>query len=738
MMRLLWLLISLACFTTYAVYLTTTPIKQKAAQLTPLLRNVGSCIFRDNYLSPRDIYFTTFICISRDISHCLWNTRNRYDVDQLSLPNITMYCGIVASARSTWEALFKQIDIFVAPYNVIHIQFLTFNFEWVQYDCEEHGITVIDIGNKNSFCGERLPWILLTTGHTAQLKIRTLWDKNYKFRISYSHYNPHWAMATYKIYSRIGEMEKLNLMGMTDDTVGYDFYLQVEPHAKMQIDMIYQYSENINIIFHDGPGVKSNILFKISDSQHSNKTSTLTTAHLAMIRFIRLTKFTIKINQFWDADIMCKMHYTDNKISIRSTPLQPMRCCLYSNNASPDSMDVKYRFAVLNIHKFSFNGPLTLDGDKHFNCQYGGLFIMQHIGNTNQYICQNRQNYKIYSDKTNILFFLVWYPEYSNYMLEAYLMASSCLGQYTTFEKNLTSSIDHPFIVNDLFPCQLIICTPAITKEKSAFCTISISGSVGPVGTTEVLVERASSLRQCFDFETYSAKFNLKASYTGNWPFGKPRTMLISRKSFEKFNYFFHYLNNMTAVFPYVCSEKDYTKQLSIRIEIAMCKVTSGVVLFNPINHVHSLTAECSDIRMSFKFYFENSTSFTKIYDELNVFCKEGERKHVGKYISVIYGDCPEECRNFTYTLLIWDKDKQLIYKYTSSVGTDIFTGYFFHGLKLSITRPLPTCGRHTFCEMLYSSLKPHDSVGNDPTKRMVDRQTRKMYFNQKRYVIYR
>ena len=354
MMRMLWLLISLACLTTDAVYRSTTPIKHKAAQVTPLLENVESCISRDKYLSPRDVYFRTFICISRDISHCLWNTRHRYYVDQLSLPNRTMYCGIVASARSTWEALFEQIDIIVAPYHVIHLQFLTFNFEWVQNDCEEHGLTVIDIANINLFCGKRLPWILLTTGHTAQLKIRTLWNKNYNFRISYSNYNPQWEIAILKIYTRIQEMKKLNFMGMTDYTVGYDFYLLVEPHAKMQINIMYQYIENINIIFHDGPGVKSHIHFKISDPQHFNETSVLTTAYIAMIRFNRLTTFTIKISQFWDASIMCDMNYANYKINTRSTPLQPMTCGRFSHNenlVSPDSIEVQYRYAILHIYK---------------------------------------------------------------------------------------------------------------------------------------------------------------------------------------------------------------------------------------------------------------------------------------------------------------------------------------------------------------------------------------------------
>ena len=83
--------------------------------------------------------------------------------------------------------------------------------------------------------------------------------------------------------------------------------------------------------------------------------------------------------------------------------------------------------------------------------------------------------------------------------------------------------------------------------------------------------------------------------------------MLLLRKSFEQFNYFFYYLNTMTTVFPYVCSGKVSTKQLSIRIKIAMCKATSRGVFINPIKHVHSLTEKCSDMRMPFKFYFENS-----------------------------------------------------------------------------------------------------------------------------------
>ena len=537
MARLLWFLLSLACMTTDAAYLTTTPIIHKTAQSTSLIKDVEYCIPRDKYSTPRDMYLMTFICIDRAISHCLWNNRHRYSADQLFLPNRMTYCGIMASthSRHSWRTLFERIDVIVAQNKAIHLQFLIFNFEWIQYECEEHGIVVLDNADINMFCGKRLPWILLTTRHTAQVEIKTLWKKSYKFKITYSHYEPEWSLEIHRKYTRIEEFIIPEVLQMNAPIVGYDLYLLTDPDKTMQIDMVYHYIKDVNIIFYDGPGDKSDILLEISDSEHSNKTSVLATAYLAMIRFNRFTNFTIKMIPLVNRAIRCGMSNTDNTINIKSTPSQPMRCDQHSHYR----LTTIKKYAILHINKFSFSGPLTLDGSKNINCQYGGLFVVKNIEYKNQYICENRQNYDIYSDTTNILFILVWYPGYSIYSLEAYFMKSSCLGQYTTFEKSLKSSIDHPFIVSDVFHCQLIICTPAITKQRSAFCRISMSGSDGPVGTAEVLVKQAYSLKQCLNFVTNNTQFHINASYTVNWPFGKPRRMLVSRKSFEQFNYFF-------------------------------------------------------------------------------------------------------------------------------------------------------------------------------------------------------
>ena len=353
--------------------------------------------------------------------------------------------------KHTRRALFERIDVLVARNTAIYLQFLFFNFEWIQYECEAHGIVVHDNVDINMFCGKRLPWILLTTGHTAQVEIRALWKKNYNFRLTYSHYEPQWSMAIYRKYSSFEEFIMPEYLQMTIPIVGYDFYLLIDPEKTMQIDMVYHYIKDVNVIFYDGPGEKSDILLEISESEHSNKTSVLTTAYLAMIRFNILTNCTIKMIQLWNRAILCDMNNTDNTIYIKSTPSQPVRCAHYSHYTN-----IK-KYAILHIYKFIFGGPLTLDGEKDINCQYGGLFIMKITGYKNQYICENGQKHNIFSDKANILFFLVWYPGYSLYSLEAYFMTSSCLGQYTTFEKSLKSSIDHPFIVSDVFHCQIII-----------------------------------------------------------------------------------------------------------------------------------------------------------------------------------------------------------------------------------------------------------------------------------------
>ena len=372
MTRFLWFLLSLACLTTDAVYLTTTPIKHKAEQLTSLIKDVEYCISSEKYSTPRDMYLMTFICIDRAISHCSWGNRHRFSEDQLFIPNRTTYCGIMASThrKHTRRALFERIDVLVARNTAIYLQFLFFNFEWIQYECEAHGIVVHDNVDINMFCGKRLPWILLTTGHTAQVEIRALWKKNYNFRLTYSHYEPQWSMAIYRKYSSFEEFIMPEYLQMTIPIVGYDFYLLIDPEKTMQIDMVYHYIKDVNVIFYDGPGEKSDILLEISESEHSNKTSVLTTAYLAMIRFNILTNCTIKMIQLWNRAILCDMNNTDNTIYIKSTPSQPVRCAHYSHYTN-----IK-KYAILHIYKFIFGGPLPLDGEKDINCQYGGLFII--------------------------------------------------------------------------------------------------------------------------------------------------------------------------------------------------------------------------------------------------------------------------------------------------------------------------------------------------------------------------
>ena len=87
--------------------------------------------------------------------------------------------------------------------------------------------------------------------------------------------------------------------------VGYDLYFLTDLEKTMQIDMVYHKIKDVNVVFYDGQGEKSHILLQISDSEHSNTTSVLTTAYLAMILFNRLTNFTMKMIQLWNIANLC-------------------------------------------------------------------------------------------------------------------------------------------------------------------------------------------------------------------------------------------------------------------------------------------------------------------------------------------------------------------------------------------------------------------------------------------------
>ena len=294
---------------------------------------------------------------------------------------------------------------------------------------------------------------------------------------------------------------------------------------------------------------------------------------------------------------------------------------------------------------------MVISGSTNQNCQYGGPFILRHMNNQSTYICEHIQNYTIYNDNNFMVIFLVWYSGYSSLRLDAQLSETACFTRYTAHRDILTSSMENTLDVSGSLPCQLIICTPLMSRKNSKYCTINTT-SQSSIGTADI----SHSLHKCSQVDTDIHFFIIHVNYTENWPFDKSKNLSIRRSSLEKFHSFYPYLNRMQIILPYICSKLGSMKQMSAKIQISMCKITDRGILRNSLFDTHPLTSECSNIKMTKKYVFKSHPHSNTASRKLTVIQKEGKQKYAGVYISDDYVECADECRNFIYTLTVLNK----------------------------------------------------------------------------------
>ena len=716
------------------IYLTSTSTKELDTQLQSVLGDVELCSSPDNHISIRDEWTYIFTCIVNQISHCLWR-KTKHGL--IFSPSTVTYCGIIASPAFDWaHTVTRRIDIQVAKHHRIDFMFLIFTFDWVDMDCEVHGITLGETSNRNVFCGKRLPWTVVTTGRQAVLEIRTLSNMEYEFSISYVHCKLHWLGVVYLEYNHLNEMYQKNkeFRVLKDLISGYDYYLIVKPWQKMKIHLLLdiKYAEsNLSVLGYDGPGHKSKVIYKYSPRQQFSVQPFLTTSYRAMIRINMLIKVEVNLAFNDNFDIGCGAKDDNHNILLESTTNHDIACMEFVDVTHREkTLFIPLEFPSFHINLFSFVGPTIISGEANQNCQYGGIFILKNIRKPDDYIyiCENIQNYDFYSDVTLMVVFLVWYPGYSRFHLDAKFKSTNCLTRYTAEETRL-------YIVDSL-PCQLIICTPLKIMRTGSPCTINIS-STGSIGPAIVSVNRSQVLHKCLQVESEIQHVLMRVSFTDNWPFGKLKNVSIIRSSLEEFYLFYMYLNMMEIILPHICPKQGSMKQMSVSVRILMCKITEKGIVHNKFYDIHPLTSECINIVIQGVFYFKSHPDFNTTSRKLTVIQKEGEQKYIGVYIKVDYLSCAEECRNFTYTLTVLQKWKHRIYQYTNPVGTDMFTGYHYDGLHLSISSPQDECGIHPHCTIEYSSKKSVQKARKASTSRVTRFGARIWYFQPKRYSLF-
>ena len=723
--------IILLTFSVDTIYLTSTSTKEPDTQLQSILGDVELCSFRDNHISIRHEWTYIFTCIVNQISHCLWR-KSKYDL--ILSPPIVTYCGTFTSPDFDWtHTVKKSINVQVAKHHRINFIFLIFNFKWVDLDCEVHGITLLAASSMNVFCGKRLPWTVVTPGHEAVLEIRTLSNMEYEFSISYVHCKLHWLGVIYLEYNHLNEMYQTNeeFSDLKDLISGYDYYLIVRPWQRMNIHLlldIHHAESNVSVLGYDGPGHKSKVIYKNGPKQQFSIQPFLTTSYRAMIRINMLIKVEVKLELHNNFAIECGAKDDDYNILLESTTNHDIACMEFLDvTHRAKKLFIPQEYPLVHINLFSFQGPTIISGEANQNCQYGGIFILENIHRPDDYtyICENIQNYVFYSDVTVLVVFLVWYPGYSRFRLDAKFRATNCLTRYTAEETRLN--------IMDSLPCQLFICTPLKVMRASSPCTINIS-SAKSIGTAMVLVKQSQSLHKCLQVESEIQHVLMRVSFTDNWPFGKLKNVSIIQSSLEEFYRFYMYLNRMEIILPYICPEQGSMKQMSARVRILMCKTTERGIVHNMLYNIHPLTSECINIVIKATFYFKSHPDFNTTFRKLTVIQKEGEEKYVGVYIKVDYSSCAEECRKLTYTLTVLQKWKHRIYQYTNPVGTDMFTGYHYDGLHLSISSPQDACGIHSHCTIKYSSKKSVQTARKASTSRVTRFGARIWYFQPERY----
>ena len=713
------------------IYLTSTFTKDRNAPLVTLLNNLQLCTYRDRHISVLDERSATFGCTVDQVSHCLWRKT------QFSLPNTTTYCGIITSLPDRLvRSIKRMITIKVERNHRINIHFLRFNFQWIDLYCAAHGIAVIELNydrNRNMFCGNRLPWTLVSIGNQAIVEIVALVDIKYEFRISYFHCKLRWFDAIYLELNDLHDISKIkgDFFDLTNLITGYDYYILVDPWLRIRITLLYDIYSNAIIYYYDGPGDKSDIIQQIGIK------SVVTTSYRAMIRINMPIEVTIEYDVFNTADFpLCGVSDVNQTIFLKSA----------INIACMDYVDVRSHkegsiistiYPLLVIKHFSFHGPLVITGESDHNCQYGGLFIWKHINKESTYICEHLHNYTVYSDVSPLVIFLVWYPGYSDYLLDAQFKTTECFTMYSVRGRMLPSRMDNAFTASDSLPCQLIICTPSQFRKHNGtkYCTIDISTD-GSIGTASILVKHSDFLQACSYVEFGEQNYTIYANSTENWPFSKPRLTTIFRSSDEELHGFYPYLNQMRIILPFLCPKEGSTKQMSVKMEVSMCKSTTKGIVRRFFYDMHPITSECSNLKVSVKFFFKPDPYFNITAKQLTVTQKEGDVPYVGVVVRVAYQDCPEECRTFIYTLTVLQRWRERIYQYTNPVGTDTFTGYFYQGLKLTVARPQDICGRHLYCTITYSLIKSMQTfeMASNTNVTILDRRT--WHFRSKRYSI--
>ena len=701
----------LLCLVLYAPYIHAVQLTGKSNHYEILrfdfiLSDITNCIWRYKALNIFHSTRRTFLCMSDRISRCVVSEAADYVRDGLLFPDSRpTYCGVIASSGRIDRMTGVFIKIKTYLNHVLHIEVNRFNFEWRRTGCIVHNMVVIDSADNNRilFCGKRLPWTMITSGHEAEVHITTYAYRNYQLSSFYSSYMPQWfdTFATnHRLYVKSSASSNLNLLHVFQrfEINVMNYFLLADSWQVVEISVMWKMSgrSNTRLVIHDGPGHLSGILVKHTGNSENNTSIVRTTAFSA---FIQITYSWIenKSIEITTATVSGRGYFPDCNLNGNSATASSNGdkniVCFFKFHTPTESIGqgIYTAYTAIYIDKFTFNGPQALVDDSPHNCHYGGMYISHLIDISHRMVpfCENKHKIYVSGRYIEMAVLIVWYAKYTSGSFDAKFTATRCFVTYLTLTHYPNYAKDRSFIYDEPPGCQMFVCASKEEQDQDN-CKMIFTTKSGVFGNSLIKTTLSRTPFNCIP--EYSKSISqqtiiyLKAVVSENWPLGKPKTVNIYDQigKFGEMKKIFLYLYNATAIFNDVC-EGPEQMQILLTLTISVCQKTYyGKYFVRLPGYINAASASCYSYPYVIKHYLENAT---------HLLYKEGIHEHKGGILRVEYAeDCPLKCRNYTFVLLIVKRSQNRIEEYRLDVGNTLFLGLSHNGFRLTVQPPILKC----------------------------------------------
>ena len=661
-------------------------------------------------------------CIHKHGNNIEWN--NSSGISSLFPAD---YCGFMSLNEN--KVAFARIILHVRfrTHYLVNIDFLQFNFDWLEPNCEQHSASVVDLIVKSTitFCGRRLSWDLMATGNEVDIIITAQPLYSYLVTMFFSSYQFAWVegFAVKKSLSfttRLFTDVNVFLTNINSKTVILKFSILVNMENLVQIELTSTDDITSGIAIYDGPGNLSKEINDFHDIITKKRKLVLSSAFHASIHVFHSSVanviFRIRSISFSSEVKKCvkrnPSHLYVTSSAVRNT------VCKGLFNSGGVSVDFYYfsKYVALYINHFLHSGPSHVSHRPDYNCEYGGIYarfrrkkgLFKIVP-----ICESRSNFIIYGDDVYTSILVVWYAGYSFGSLSVSLKISYCFVQYLELNHKGNSGIGDDVVIDDKAVCQGYICSP-LKSHLQKQCKFSIRAPGRAIGTAFILISQASTLGRCMPELTRQRNnpmYNITAAFSPTWPLGGVKYEKLSQDASTVWNKTFFHLDNGTVSMPYICAKEK--KQMHLVIQVSRCQISpNGVFIVRPLANIHALSSEC--IGYAYIMRGDKVSASHLIH-------KEHDYLFTGTFFVVGYsskrGNCPIHCQKYTYSVFVLNKDKSQVNEYVKDVGTKFYPGYFHHGLRVTINPPKDPCEDIKPCLITVHMYKPDYPVGVKKTK---------------------